>query len=511
MNTQTEIKTGLDYHEATSYDRYAMSAHYMDWQNTPALYKAYPSLSKTALSTGLDFVRKSLDEVLLAGEQSVPPVVDLHMLSQVLALSYGFTAKRQTGGQTFLFRSAPSAGALYPAEIYIGASDVNGLQAGLYYYDLKDFALRRLRAKDPSRLIKTAMSVPESGELRVSFLISGIFFRSSWKYSKRAFRYVMLDIGHLIENLVLALRYVGLSCSIHYDFEDDRLCRLIGVDRQKEACFACVNVYGADAGGAGAKISGPIETPSLDTELMQVGQVVPHEMQFREIEQIYFESSIVPSSGQTKPASIPVSRTQPNQWYPVIKGKADDQELDYVGSVRRRRSRRNFIDNPLSTHRFMRILRYLPTASVFAPEQDEYFPAVVTCGFLAGSIEGFDPGFYMLSLKDETYGLVATGDFRQEMAAVCLNQEWLKNAAAHFLFLTNLREVDDRMGARGYRYAMMHAGRMGQRLYLAATALGLGCCGIGALYDYEAKELIALNDDSFLLYMVAIGPIKSND
>jgi nitroreductase len=55
---------------------------------------------------------------------------------------------------------------------------------------------------------------------------------------------------------------------------------------------------------------------------------------------------------------------------------------------------------------------------------------------------------------------------------------------------------------------MMSAGRLGQRLYLAATALGLGCCGIGAFCDWEAADLLGLNRSSRLLYLVAVGKVK---
>lgn len=55
---------------------------------------------------------------------------------------------------------------------------------------------------------------------------------------------------------------------------------------------------------------------------------------------------------------------------------------------------------------------------------------------------------------------------------------------------------------------MMLAGRMGERLYLTATAMGLGCCGIGAFYDVEVTELLGLSDVSRLLYLVAVGPVK---
>jgi nitroreductase len=56
---------------------------------------------------------------------------------------------------------------------------------------------------------------------------------------------------------------------------------------------------------------------------------------------------------------------------------------------------------------------------------------------------------------------------------------------------------------------MLTAGRMGQRLYMAATAMGMECCGIGAFYDGEAAELLGLNEGSRLLYLVSVGLVKS--
>jgi nitroreductase len=95
------------------------------------------------------------------------------------------------------------------------------------------------------------------------------------------------------------------------------------------------------------------------------------------------------------------------------------------------------------------------------------------------------------------------------MARICLDQRWLANAAVHFLFMTNLKELNELLGPRGYRYAMMTAGRLGERLYLTTAAMGLGCCGIGAFYDMEAADLLGLNNESRLLYVVAAGPVKS--
>jgi nitroreductase len=74
--------------------------------------------------------------------------------------------------------------------------------------------------------------------------------------------------------------------------------------------------------------------------------------------------------------------------------------------------------------------------------------------------------------------------------------------------MSNLEILEKQWGARGYRHAMMTAGRLGHAVYLGATALGLGACGIGALYDREARELLGLNGESALLYLVAAGHTK---
>jgi nitroreductase len=86
---------------------------------------------------------------------------------------------------------------------------------------------------------------------------------------------------------------------------------------------------------------------------------------------------------------------------------------------------------------------------------------------------------------------------------------WLKNAALHLVFMTDLAALGRAWGPRGYRYAMIEAGRLGQQAYLAATALGWGACGIGAIYDREAAELLDMTVDGALLYLVGAGPFKT--
>jgi SagB-type dehydrogenase family enzyme len=129
-------------------------------------------------------------------------------------------------------------------------------------------------------------------------------------------------------------------------------------------------------------------------------------------------------------------------------------------------------------------------------------------GFLVGQTEDVEPGFYLLDGKKEAWSLVSSGQFMAKSTSICLDQAWLVNAGVHFLFLANLEVLEKTWGSRGYRYSMLTAGRLGQRLYVAAEALGMGCCGIGALYDVEAMEMLGLNQSTRLIYLVAVGAVK---
>ena len=126
-------------------------------------------------------------------------------------------------------------------------------------------------------------------------------------------------------------------------------------------------------------------------------------------------------------------------------------------------------------------------------------------GFLVRCVQGLEPGFYALDREERAVSLAREGVFVDAMAEVCLGQGWLARAGAHFLFLTDLTALDKCFGPRGYRYALLEAGRMGQRVYLAVTALGLGCCGVGAFFDFEAVGLLGLGPHARMLYLVAAG------
>lgn len=199
----------------------------------------------------------------------------------------------------------------------------------------------------------------------------------------------------------------------------------------------------------------------------------------------------------------------PEKWIRVDPLARWPEAMNYTKSVYRRRSRRNFMRKPMSRDSLAAMLESL-SASLMGETGDLAGHQSCLCqGLLIGSTEGWASGFYLWDHSKASIGIVAHGSLMSRMARSCLDQTWLANAAVHFLFITNLHMIDELWGPRGYRYAMVTAGRLGERLYLTATAMGLACCGIGAFYDNEVAELLELNQESRLLYLVAVGPIKS--
>ena len=182
--------------------------------------------------------------------------------------------------------------------------------------------------------------------------------------------------------------------------------------------------------------------------------------------------------------------------------------MNYMNTVIHRRSKRNFIPKELDTNKAFTLIRL--ASSLFGSQTDQAgkVDPYLTFGISCQNVSGLDDGFYLFSRDRLSLLLVSKGRFQNNLSRVCLDQKWIANAALNFLFMANLASLEKGFGPRGYRHLLMQSGRIAQRIYLAATGLKLGCCGVGALYDEEAQNLFDLNEESALFYVVSAGPVK---
>jgi SagB-type dehydrogenase family enzyme len=498
-------ESGFQYHKNTSYDRHNMTGHYLDWQNQPVVFKQYPGIDPVLLRQDVHLPEKKLSFVLKNSDINTAVAdIDMEDFSMILRLTYSLTAKTRQAGGNFYYRSVASAGALYPAEIYVATQGISNLDNGLYHFSIAHHSLSLLRRGNISMAIKKATQSANITTPILTFFLSAIFFRSAWKYRERSYRYHLIDTGHLIENLILALKSLNLNPTLSFDFDDSEVNRLLGLDETKEVCLALCQVQGTQA----YEDKRTMEITELPEAVKNASRVAEKETDFPALRAIHKAGVKIISQPESRPHMIHELGLTADKWTEINPPEPWPETLNYAEAVFRRRSRRNFVRQPISQSCLKALVDGL-CAGCFGPDREipNHNQSMCT-GFLAGNAEGFDPGLYLLDTSSSSIGKVTPGFFTERMAHACLDQAWLANAAVHFLFISNLDSVDKAWGPRGYRYAMMKAGRLGERLYLMATAMGLGCCGIGAFYDMEALEILGLNSTSRLLYLVAIGPVK---
>ncbi|MFH1768894.1 MAG: SagB/ThcOx family dehydrogenase [Candidatus Omnitrophota bacterium] len=128
--------------------------------------------------------------------------LSLEQISQLLWAGQGITEKK---GQ-FSFRAAPSAGALYPMELYILTKD------GLFHYVPERHILERLSDKDLRRqLSQAALGQAAINEAPFDMLICAVYSRVTAKYGQRGRMYVDIEAGHVAENIHLQAVALGLG------------------------------------------------------------------------------------------------------------------------------------------------------------------------------------------------------------------------------------------------------------------------------------------------------------
>lgn len=166
------------------------------------------------------FRRRSIREY--SGE-----ALSLEQVSQLLWAAQGITEPR------WGFRTAPSAGATYPLEVYLVVREdgVKGLEPGIYHYLPRSHELELIRRGDYSRKLMAACLDQEwVGAAAVNIVLTAVFERTTRHYGERGVRYVYMEVGHVGENIYLQCVSLGLGCVVVGAFYDEDVKSILGVD-----------------------------------------------------------------------------------------------------------------------------------------------------------------------------------------------------------------------------------------------------------------------------------------
>lgn len=147
-------------------------------------------------------------------------------LGQLLWAAQGITHRQE-------LRTAPSAGALYPLELFAVVGSVEGLGAGVYHYRPEGHSLTKVADGDRREpLVSAALHQSWIAEAGVVIVLAAVFERTRRKYGPRAERYVHMEVGHAGQNLFLQAEALGLATVVVGAFDDEQVTAVLGLPAQ---------------------------------------------------------------------------------------------------------------------------------------------------------------------------------------------------------------------------------------------------------------------------------------
>jgi SagB-type dehydrogenase family enzyme len=166
-------------------------------------------------------------------------------LTALLECAYGVNRDAESTRARKPLRTVPSAGALYPLELFFHTRATEGLEPGLYHYNPLRRELRQVRAGDhTARLASALLQKQLAVDCSLLIVVCGLFERMVGKYGDRGYRFVLLEAGHVAQNLNLAACGLGLGSIDVGGFFDRRLDSLLGLDGLLQSTLYVVAVGG---------------------------------------------------------------------------------------------------------------------------------------------------------------------------------------------------------------------------------------------------------------------------
>jgi SagB-type dehydrogenase family enzyme len=480
------------YHEATKHSPESVRrpGRGLDWANQPSPYKDYePDLEAIPLPMPEAQLPVSALDAIAGRRPSAPAALDAAGVGRIL--NYGAGVMRRwpiSHARAMYFRTYASAGGLYPVEVYAVTGDVAGVGAGVFHYHPRRRQLGRMREGDHrGALVAATASEPAVSEAPLVLVLSGIPWRTAWKYGPRGFRHLWWDAGTMLANLLALCAASGLAARVVLGFDDEAVGRLLGLDGRREFPLALLAIGKGEPAPAAVPL----------TELALPSRPLSHdEIEYPATLAAHDSGRLTAADveGWRRAAGIPRGGAAP--------GPAPGPPDLLEAVIRRRGSARSFDRMPVPAELLADILERAAwgVPADVAPEGSRLTRPYL----IANRVEGLEPGAYVY---EGGLRLLGPGDFAEQAAYLCLEQ-WLAHdaAATHFL-MADLEATLGLLGDRGYRVAQLEAGVVAGRMYLGAYAHRLGATGL-TFYDDEVTRFFATpgEPDRSCMLAVAVGP-----
>ena len=522
---EAQVSIAQHYHSRTKYDpeTLAAKAQPLDFSRQPVPFKTYQIGHELDLKPYLERLPEAKAE---------PDLLWWMRLSRLLINSYGLTAKFPTStGQTFYLRAAPSAGGLYPAELYLVSRGTHLLPAGLYNYQARTHSLLRYWDDHCWQSLQSACFWhPALENTQMALVVTGVFYRSVWRYRDRAYRRIFLDTGHLLGNIELAGALADFRPHLIGSFADQDMARLLYLHPEDESVLAVLPLADLLAVEQNLSHYNAIFPSEIQTEFPAIpeGQLLSHFHQATEIpaavtpppwQTRHREDSDADGIGTRTAGGTTSAQTLEDKYnFPFcLKVLTETQPLNWgegldamETTILKRRSTRSYSGGMISLEQLNLLLDFTYQSRHYVnqgldPDPDYFDLNLLQTFLVVLGVEGLDEGCYYYAPKSQELRQVRFKDFRRELHYLCLGQELGRDAAAVLFHTADLATAINTYGDRVYRYLHMDAGHLGQRLNLAAIRLGLGVSGIGGFFDDQVNEVLGIPEDEAVIYITTLG------
>jgi len=526
------VKAVTEYHARTIHhpDRYARALGYLDWDTQPSPFRRFAGARLFALDRGASG-RELPYAALFAPVEITPSRLDRSSLSQLFYDSLALSAWKTVGATRWSLRVNPSSGNLHPTEGYLISGPIDELtnQAGVFHYAPEDHSLEQRFVLSLEQWASLGRDLPDG-----AFLVglSSIYWRESWKYGERAFRYCQHDVGHAIAAIAIGARVLGWRACLLERPLDTSVAAVLGIDRQSgveaERPDCLIAVWPGDSTQE-SRFAQDWDVPAdvLQALAGQEPAGAPNRLS-----RGHQDWSVIERAAQ---AASKIRPPGAGFWHPPIAaaalGSVDYAGLSARGIIRQRRSALAMDgETELVCGTFYRMLECL------LPERNPVvfdalpWPPCVHIALFVHRVRGLAPGLYLLArANDATQPLRAAtasawlwqrpdscppelalyllheADFRDTARGVSCHQAIASDGAFSLGMLADFAPLSEH-GAWFYKRLFWETGVIGQVLYLEAEAAGVRATGIGCFFDDLMHQILGLRDTRFRsLYHFAVG------
>ncbi len=505
MNNR-DLEATWSYHDGTKHSLWSVrnDAHYMDFENQPIPFKIYSDLEPISLPR--DFPPSACRALTAicppANVTDLEVMPDLRALASIFYHSAGITRRGRIPGGEMLFRAAACTGALYHIELYLVCGALPDLDAGVYHFGPRDFALRKLRGGDHrGTLAEASGGEPAVVSAPAVVVCTGTYWRNAWKYRARTYRHCFWDNGTILANLLAISAANKVPARIVGGFADEPVNRLLGLDTQSEVALSLVAL-----GHSPESTAGPApEAPTLQPKTVPLSKT---EVDYPAIREMHGASSLASGQeaaswrGGTPMASMPPPSGQLFPLRPYGEDEIPDGHIERV--IVRRGSSRQFVHRPIAFSQLSTILDRA-TRGLPADFLDPMGAMLNHLYLIVHAVDGIPAGAYVYRRDTNALELLEEGDFRRVAGYLGLQQSLPADAAVDVFFLADLVPILERYGNRGYRATQLEAAIIGGKLYLGAYAQRLGASGLTFFDDDVTTFFSPHAEGKSVMFLVALG------